>query len=262
MDNEKRIDGRIEDRKNDIKIIEGRVINSKGQGICGACVKVLDVFSNPIEHTITDGCGNFKLFIFDNKNCYKVFAACEGYSTSDFYHIFLFDGQKTSITIILNKIEDTLSILIGRVVFNNKPVDMCQVELYSCYYGVLTLCEKTVTDKSGIFFIDKVASGIYIVKAENNMFYYKERIYLRPGLNSLTIWPQIKPNMIYGTISGVVVDSEGNRVKDALVVLQTKDGRFIKFTRTNSQGEYLFYNVERGEYSIVSYAKNNRNSDC
>lgn len=255
MDNEVRIDGRIENREKSIKIVEGKVINIDGQGIAGACVKVLDVFSNPIAHTLTDGCGNFKLIIFGNNNCYKVFAACEGYSTSDFQHIFLFDGQKLIITIKLNKLENLLSYLIGRVVFNNKPVEMCQVELYSCYCGILTLCERTVTDKKGMFFIDGTPPGIYIIKAENNMFYYREKICLKKGLNSLTIYPCVKPNMMYGTISGVIVDSEGNRVKDALVVLQTKDGRFIKFTRTNSQGEYLFYNVEKGEDSIVSYAK-------
>ncbi|WDC84616.1 carboxypeptidase-like regulatory domain-containing protein [Caloramator sp. mosi_1] len=141
------------------------------------------------------------------------------------------------------------------MIFNNKPVDMCQVEIYACYYGVTTLCERTITDKSGMFFIDGISSGIYIIRAENNMFYYKEKICLRPGVNALNIYPIIKPKMMYGTISGVIVDSEGNRVKDALVVLQRKDGKLIKFTRTNSQGEYLFYNVERGEYSIITCAK-------
>jgi len=255
MDNEIRIDGRLERSKQSLKIIEGKVVNTCGQGICGACVKVLDVFSNPIEHAITGVNGYFKIMIFDDRTCFKVFATCEGYTTSEFQNVFISDGQKLSLTFILNKLMDKLAYVVGRVTFQNRPVDMCQVEIYSFYYGILTLCDRTVTDKNGMFLIDGISSGVYIIKLENNMFYYKNKICIRSGLNSLNIIPYIKPNMMYGTISGVIVDSEGNRVKDALVVLQRKDGKLVKFTRTNSQGEYLFYNVERGEYSIISCVK-------
>ncbi|CDF57557.1 TonB-dependent receptor [Thermobrachium celere DSM 8682] len=214
------------------------------------------MFSNPIAHTITDVNGNYKIMIFDSRSCFKVFATSEGYNTSEFQNVFISDGQKIYLTFTLNKLLDKMSYVVGRVMFQDKPVDMCVVEIYSFYYGIFTLCERTVTDKNGLFFIDGILSGVYIIKLENNMFYYKNKICLRSGLNSINIIPYIKPYMMYGTISGVIVDCEGKRVKDALVVLQRKDGKLVKFTRTNSQGEYLFYNVERGEYSIIACAKN------
>lgn len=255
MDNERRIDSVIQHIELNYKIVEGYVVDDKGCKISCACVKVLDIYSNPIVHAFTDYNGYFKIVLLTEKSCFRIFATKDEYKTSDIQSIFLSTAQIIKINIKLERLNNSFAYGVGYVLYNYKPVDFCEVELYRLNCGITTLIERIITDKKGMFILDSIPDGMYIVVAENNLFSFKGRFLISKGLNKLILNVRLKPNMINGTISGVITDNEGNRVPDALVILQRKDGKLIKFTRTNSQGEYLFYNVEKGEYSIITSAK-------
>lgn len=255
MDNEGRIDAKVEKIDYNTKIVEGFVVDVYGKGISCACVKILDIYSNPLAHTFSDCKGYYRIPIITDKSCFKIFASKDNYKTSEIENIFLGTSQTIKVMIKLEKLDNCLVYGVGYVVFNYKPIELCQVELYRCNYGIITLIQRYITDERGLFVIDGIPDGTYIIVAENSLFYLKECFMFSKGLNRIILNVRLKPNMIKGTISGIITDNQGNRVSDALVILQRKDGKLVKFTRTNSQGEYLFYDVERGEYSIITSAK-------
>lgn len=53
-----------------------------------------------------------------------------------------------------------------------------------------------------------------------------------------------------GTIQGTVVDSHGNPVADARVMIQTSDGQHPHATKTDADGHFVFERYSPGEYDL------------
>jgi uncharacterized GH25 family protein len=60
-----------------------------------------------------------------------------------------------------------------------------------------------------------------------------------------------------GTLAGTVLDSRGKPVADAVVTIQTSDGRKPHATRTDSEGRFEFARFETGQYDLQAQAKGN-----
>jgi protocatechuate 3,4-dioxygenase beta subunit len=60
-----------------------------------------------------------------------------------------------------------------------------------------------------------------------------------------------------GTLAGTVVDAQGKPVADAVVTIQTSDGRQPHATRTDSNGRFEFKRFETGQYDLHAQSNGN-----
>jgi uncharacterized GH25 family protein len=58
-----------------------------------------------------------------------------------------------------------------------------------------------------------------------------------------------------GTLAGTVVDAQGRPVAEAVVTIQTSDGRQPHATRTDSKGRFEFKRFETGQYDLHAQSK-------
>jgi hypothetical protein len=60
-----------------------------------------------------------------------------------------------------------------------------------------------------------------------------------------------------GTLAGTVVDAQGKPVADAVVTIQTSDGRQPHAMRTDSMGRFEFKRFETGQYDLHAQSNGN-----
>ncbi|MGD1210522.1 MAG: carboxypeptidase-like regulatory domain-containing protein [Candidatus Acidiferrales bacterium] len=60
-----------------------------------------------------------------------------------------------------------------------------------------------------------------------------------------------------GTLAGTVLDAQGKPVADAVVTIQTSDGRQPHATRTDSKGRFEFKRFETGQYDLHAQSNGN-----
>jgi protocatechuate 3,4-dioxygenase beta subunit len=57
-----------------------------------------------------------------------------------------------------------------------------------------------------------------------------------------------------GNLAGVVVDSHGNPVADAAVIIQTSYGEYPHATHTDAHGQFIFERYSPGQYDLRASA--------
>ena len=60
-----------------------------------------------------------------------------------------------------------------------------------------------------------------------------------------------------GTLAGTVLDAQGRPVAEAVVTIQTSDGRRPHATRTDSKGRFEFKRFEAGQYDLHAQSNGN-----
>jgi len=142
----------------------------------------------------------------------------------------------------------------------NEPIEGVFIDTYDTLQNFVT---SAISDSSGIYFIKGLTTGHYRLHTENNASYINEwydnkasfemadNIDVTMGDTVSGISFQLKPG---GIISGYVVAYDsGTPIAGITVLLYNPDQSLYKNTQTDSNGYYVLYSVENGNYKIGTY---------
>lgn len=223
-----------------------------GKPLEGVCVKICDNDYQPIIYNFTDVDGNFSL---QGKfpSYIRIIAAKKGYIT------FSSDGlpstglDKKAINIEMMPALDGGIVLFGNVRdAQQHPAGGIKITLYKA--NSLNPYDFSFSNSEGLYVFDNIEPGYYRLSFQSQN--YVERIVNlevgkdQPILTIETVF--LKRKNLKGTIYGVITDTNGVPVNNALVVLLNGNNIPIQVTHTNDKGVYLFYRLENGSYTIIA----------
>ena len=241
--------------------VKGLVTDSFGSPIVGALVKLMSINYDPKMHAVTHSTGEYKI---PNviPGVFKIYAISPGKILKLGSMITVAPSQERTMNFTLEDDPAMKFALIAGDVFdlNSKvPIKKAVVYLYSTNGNTDNLVAITGTNKYGQFTFRDVALGNYNIIII--FFGYYSKSISVSALSQGQIIP-LKVNLIQdpnssnGTVSGVINDEEGNPIARADVILYRieEDNSLtpIAFTKTNSEGVYLFENVPQANYKIKS----------
>lgn len=264
--------------------VEGVVTDLSLNPIESALVQVYDMDLNPLIHTFTNQNG---YFIFENNIPIPGFSPVStlssdsiqtlGYSPITYNISAVSVGKKlnfsTSFTLqngdikIKNFIlENDSGALLGLIAGNvydqisHNPISGAVLSMYKVNTdGSEILIQRSFTNEFGGFIFPDLNLGNYKIKV-NSLGYLENivntSITSSGQIVSLPIPMQADPNAAFGTISGTIVNNLNAPINRADVILYkvNADNSLtpLGFTKTNTNGVYLFTNVEPGTYKIKS----------
>ncbi|MEF9952999.1 MAG: carboxypeptidase regulatory-like domain-containing protein [Clostridium sp.] len=243
--------------------VQGKVTDTSNRPISGALVKIMDSSFNPLLHVITDSNGNYVFTSVPEASSYNIFAIAEGTKLQQAQSFSINQGQ--TITRDFQLVTDpamSLGIIAGDLFETGSdiPIGGAVVSLYSSVNGVDTLFAVTYTNEYGQYAFREIPIGNYNIKI--NALGYISSTVPKAVTSQAQIVPVIStlsadPNASKGTISGVILDDDTQQpVNRADVILYrvNADNSLspVAFTKTNTNGVYLFINVPQGKYKVKS----------
>lgn len=165
---------------------------------------------------------------------------------------------KIDLVVLSNEIINN-NILYGIVTDNVTllPIEGVNVQLYKLIDGVKTLIKSTSTIADGEYILDNIVDGDYTVSYNKSGYQTVElAVNLSKGIKLAANQVMVSIiGQINNTVSGIIKDSLGNVVTDALVALykiENNTETLVATTYTNNLGKYMFGNVVDGNYLIKS----------
>ena len=243
-------------------IVYGNVQDGFGVPIAGALVKVMSMSYDPIMHAVTNLSGSYTLNNVPIDTSFKIYAIAPGKKLKEGSIISATLSQKLKMDFTL---EDDpakqLALIAGDIFdFNAKtPVQGAVASLYSASTGGQNLVAVAHSNKYGQFTFREVPLGGYNINI--TCFGYNSNTTSVTASSQGQIIPlQVSltqdPNSSKGTVSGVINDDTGKPIERGDVILYRveKDNSLtpVAFTKTNSEGVYLFENVPQATYKIKS----------
>lgn len=223
-----------------------------GKPVEGVCVKVCDSGYGPIVYNFTDVDGNFTLHGNFSSNI-RIIAARKGYKTFSSDEFPALSLEKKAINIELVPEHNGGMVLYGTVRdINQKPLKGIKITLFKSYS--LNPYDFTFSNEEGLYLFDNIEPGIYRIAFQSQ--HYTEKIVnlevdiSQPIVMLETVYLQRKA--LKGTIHGIITDSNGLPVENALVVLMNSNNVPIQVTHTNQDGIYIFHKLDPGTYSIMA----------
>lgn len=156
--------------------------------------------------------------------------------------------------ISLTKLDSTVSGGITGVVINSSavPVEDATVKIFDLNYNPI---KHTMTNVDGVYSITGIASGEYIVYSIKAGFGLstKRQITIDDTVSTLSDITIVKNTAIRkGTLYGITYDKNKEALSKILVTLSTnsEDPVVVSETYSTTDGEYVFYNIDAGEYIV------------
>lgn len=235
------------------------VVTDGTDPIVDAVVKVFDDDGNPFCHTLTDEQGKF---YFNNLAAgeYYVATVKSGYITSQQRPVTLVENSDIPLdAFILVKDQSAELTTITGIVRGNE-----EKRLSGAYISLLNsdedIISATYSANDGEFAFYDVANGEYKIIA--TLLGYKTSLPINISItegrivNSANIALEVDNRTYKGTVSGVIRNSANEAVAAAFVGLykieETGEEKLVSVCKTNSSGEYLFGNVDEGNYMVKS----------
>lgn len=244
----------------DAGTIVGVIKDENGNPIPGAVIKIFDAQGNPIAHTFSDANGNYTFSPFPPGTQYYISSIAPGFQFSQLQLFALQPRQTVEINITLaTDPKANLSIIAGDVyTTDNTPINDAIVQLFKIEQDQSeTLIATTFTNPTGQFIFMDVEQGNYRIRTSKFGYITDTATVLidqNRMIAKLVTTLNVDPNASKGTISGYIKDDNNQPIANAVVTLYRveTDGKLtpIKFTRTNSQGMYLFTDVPNGNYKV------------
>jgi len=240
--------------------VSGTVRDDRGQPIPFATVKIMDSQHNPVAHTFTDPQGNYIFSPFPPSPEYHIYAMAPGYLLAEGPHFPLNPNQ--SVVINLDLTPDPAALLCSiagdvRDTIAGTPVEGAAINVFRVDELTETLISIAFTNPQGQFIVYDLDLGTYklvtnapgYVTAVAQVFADAPGAIIRASI-SLTA-DQVSSR---GTVSGIILDQDGNPIVDAYVVLYRveEDGTLVAVarTKTNDEGLYLFVEVPKATYKV------------
>ncbi len=244
----------LEDTQNFDTTIYGSV-NDGINPISNATVSVLDIDGNPYAHTITDIDGYYS-FEGLTIGTYGINAICNGYKTSEVQSVSLTESCTIEINFTLLA-DSNLGTVTGIVTTDNQtPLEGVKLSLLD--FNKVTIAA-TYSIDDGEFVIYDIPNGEYTLIATKQGYWPSNSINITiDSGNILNIFiNMLIDDPFNGTINGIITNEQGQGVEGCFVglykVIQNgniTEENLIAYTKTNSQGKYLFGNVSEGTYVI------------
>ncbi|CAG7839492.1 collagen-binding protein [Clostridium novyi B str. ATCC 27606] len=264
-DEEIRLDLQLQDSTGNIQggNISGTVTDSTGSAISGAYVKLMSNTYDPIRHTITDASGNYS---FKNvpPGSYYLFAIANGMNLeqSQLLSISSYNYYVQNFTLTANP-SANLSIIAGDLTQQgtSTPIDGAVVSLFANTGGSETLEAITYSNQYGQFVFRNVPQSTYTVRITALGYESaSESVVINSNGQIVQVNKQLTVSSIVnskGTVSGIITDASSQPISGADVILYREDTSTnaltpIAFTKTNSNGAYLFVGVDPGTYKVKS----------
>lgn len=235
--------------------------------IQGALVKIMSTDYDPLKHAVTDALGSYIINNVPVDKTFKIYAIAQGKALKESTIIAATLAEKIKMDFTLDDDDAMKKAVIAGDVFISpnlsEPIGGAVVSLYSINGSTQTLKAVTDTNKFGQFTFREVELGRYSITITGDGYYHQEVsvqassqgqiIPIKVGLNQ-------DPNNSKGTVSGVIKDELGKPINRGDVILyeveEKEDGKEdlkpVAFTKTNSEGVYLFSNVKQSKYKIKS----------
>lgn len=241
--------------------INGKTTTIDGTKIPNATIKIFDFQGKPYEHTKTDINGNYS-FIDIPDGSYYITSSLKGYLTP----------TRIPFTVTLNK-----SVVIPDLIMNEDTR-----ATKSAIYGIVSLLGTNIkiqnavvqlielqneieinkgfvkTNDDGQYLFADLPSGTYCVIVNKNGYQSQKSAFLDiedEQYGTININLVEDPITNTGTVSGIVTDKNTKLpVPNALVALykinENGNETIIKFTRTTSEGLYLFGDLPSAKYKV------------
>ncbi|HHT9125923.1 MAG TPA: carboxypeptidase regulatory-like domain-containing protein [Candidatus Brocadiia bacterium] len=206
-------------------------------GVNGATVKILP--NGPTEQTVEDGS-----YLFDcvEAGSYRVSADKDGY-IEEKKAIEVIEGTPTTLDFILIPAK-----IVGTVTNSDTLAPIGDVLVEALLDDVMTANKKT--KNSGKYALN-LNPGTYIIRGSKDGYstYTSDEI---PLGSEGAVTHDFSLAFAGGGISGMVLDSDGDPLIGAEVILADTAliRNFDVTTKTNTQGEYGFNNLELGTYEV------------
>lgn len=238
----------------------GLVRDTMGNPIADAIIIILDTNYANIANTLTDSNGQFVLQII-NPGTYKVYSKAPGFELSggDDYDIKANQTVDMSLTLLPESLKN-FSVAVGHVHdIHGIPISSSLIELFRIENDSSRLVGITFSNEVGDFIIGNLEVASYYLKISATGyftgFFPLETTQLR---SIIQVEAELKEDIkaSKGVIMGIITNSDDQPVSNADVVLYligtNKSPTPVNYTRTNSEGIYLFVNVPQGEYKVNS----------
>ncbi len=237
----------------DENTIMGNVSDKQtGKPIEGACIKICDNDYNPIVFNFTDVDGNFTM---QGKlaSCIRVLAAKKGYITFSSDSVPSVGLERKALNIELVPASNGGIVFLGNVRdAYQKPLGGIKITVYKA--NSLNPYDFTFTNQEGLYAFDNIDPGSYRVTVQSQDFTEKTLTFEAGREQSIVTLETVylKRKSLKGTLHGVITDSNGLPVNNALVVLFNANNIPVQITHTNDKGVYLFYKLDQGSYMIMA----------
>ncbi|MEG2289061.1 MAG: carboxypeptidase-like regulatory domain-containing protein [Clostridium sp.] len=243
--------------------VTGTVIDTLGNPIPNALIKIMDSNYNPILHAITAADGTYTLDNLPAGTGYNIFATAAGMALQQGVSFTITAGQVITKNFTLTSDPSTqLGIIAGDLtdLSNSAPINGAVVSLYLVNSDTTEVLQAiTYTNQYGQFVFRGLAIGNYSIRVSalgyigtSSTVSITTSGQIVPALIALNQ----NPNASRGTVSGIITDNNNQVIVAADVVLYKVNLdtslTAIAFTQTNSSGVYLFINVPQGSYKVKS----------
>lgn len=245
----------------DVGVVTGTVVDTEGNPIPNATVKLNTAAIQPYAHTTTNVEGKFTISKVA-EGSYLIAAIAEGYLLSTPISITVVKNKQTTVTIELASDPNANKNIVFGVVKSSSsstPIDQVVVQLYrkeaeeNVYIGV------SITNPQGQYLFINLDDGDYFVSASKIGYITTDTQPI--NVSGKQYLPQdvmltADPSANTGVICGIITDKATELpVPNALVALYSIDGEvenIVKLTQTNIEGKYLFGDITTGSYRIKS----------
>lgn len=241
--------------------VAGTVLDTDGNPVPNAIVKLNTADLQPYDHTNTNPQGKF---IFTNvpTGSYLTAAVKEGYLLPIAISLTVAKNKTTNITITISPDPNaTKNIIFGIVNSNidNQPIDQAHVALYQQQTGAEDVfLGMSSTNQSGQYYFVDLDDGVYYVKATKSGYYPTDSAPVdlsSKEYSSLDVSLVSDASANTGVICGIITDkATGLPIENSAVALysisSTGVETLIQLTKTSIEGKYLFGEILPGDYRV------------
>lgn len=223
-----------------------------GKPIEGVCIKICDYDYKPIAYNFTDVDGNFTLQALFSTSI-RIIASKRGYETFSSDNIPSSSIEKKTLNLELKQSPSAGAVVFGSIRDSQqKPLSGIKITIFKSHS--MNPYDFTFTNEEGLFVFDNIEPGVYRISSQSQSYHEKviniEARNDQPIIVLETLY--LRKKTLKGTLHGIITDSNGLPVENALVVLCNSNNMPLQVTHTNDKGVYLFYKLEPGTYSVMA----------
>lgn len=259
-----RIDLELEDNIiSDSGTVYGKVLDTNGNPVEGATIKLTDGDFNPKYHAVTDFSGQYTIDEVEANNQYLILSVKNGYDLEQGVSFIMQPQQQVERDFVMTISSQENNCLVAGDILNaeEEKLEGVTVRLYDNSEGEPKLLKTTHTNKFGQYAFFNIPQGMYLITSSFLGYHTTETTFIIEGadrIRNINLTMNVDPTSRKGTINGNITDKNDMPVIGAFVILFEvkidEEGNEklhpIRKTITDDKGLYLFEQVPEGNYKI------------